>query len=730
MIKLPFRCWLPLLIILLASAPANAHNGTLALAQRLQDITLDGDLGDWPADATHYDLRFAHDGDPLTSGDDLRAYYMVGFDRDAQILYVAVDVQDDSLVPIQPPQGTYNSQDGCELYLHLRHQEWSAPVQYFFRGQNRGVYGAGSMDDFQVEVVWHNTGYRSEWRIDIGRITGEALLQPQTVIGFDLSLWDRDEDGSATWVAWSPGAGKYSDADRLGDLFLLDESIPDEDVPGILTELYNQRIEKVRLDTRLATAYQMFISGTLFTFALLHLFLFLFYPKARENLYFGLFAGGLGAGIYFEVLIALDSAFGLSFYGGPTFEINAPNMWFVAVQMVGLLLGGATLLYKLAHISPSSFFTYGVRAVYILWAVVGFFFISLVWGGDITALTAWTTDYYSYFAAANLIALALLLTEVVRLGISGWRRGDGSWIVALGFGPNILAVGRLLLERQFDYSLFYCILAFLISVSIFLARNVARTSRNLQAQLLQVEELSQRTLEQNHQIQTANRHKSEFLARMSHDLRTPMNAIIGYTRILLRRNKEVLEERQYRNLENIRTSADHLLSLINDILDLSKIEADRVDINPEEVPLAPLVDECAAAVSPMVKTGVDLQCQVEPELVLYTDPDRLRRIVMNLLSNAVKFTDQGSISLTARSLGAQVEVAVADTGIGIAEADLPHIFDEFKQVDQADGGKQEGTGLGLAIAQKSAGLLEGTIDVASQLGVGTTFTVRLPKRPA
>ena len=722
------RCWLPLLSALLWAGPSAAHNGTLALAQQIQSITVDGDLSDWPADATRYDLRFAGEGDPLNSENDLSAFFMVGYDGEAQVLYVAVDVTDDSVVRQQPPRSNWNTQDSCELYVQLQHQLWGAPVQYFLRGQQRGVYGPGSPGDVQVEVVWRDDGYRFEWRLDVERATGRPLLQPKTVLGFDLSLWDRDADGSTSWLAWSPGIGKYDDIDQLGDLFLMDASIAAEDVPAVLNDLYNQSIEKVRQDTRLATAYQMFISGALFAFALLHLFLFLFSPRALENLYFALFTGGLGVAVYFELIISLNSFFGLSLFGGPTFELNALDMWWAAVQMVALLLGGTSLLYKLAHIPPSSYFTYGTRVVYALWLGVGILFAGLVWRGGANQLTDWSTAYYTYFAAFSLVVLALLLAEVVRLGLAGWRGGDGIWIVGLGFGPNIPVVGRLLLERHFDYSLFYGLLGFLVSMSIFLARQVARTSRDLEAQLVQVEELSQRTLEQNRQIQAADRHKSEFLARMSHDLRTPMNAIIGYTRILLRRSRATLDQRQYRNLENIRTSADHLLSLINDILDLSKIEADRIDLEPEEIEVAPLVEECAAAVSPLVKSGVELHQQVEEGLALYTDPDRLRRILMNLLSNAVKFTQQGSVTLAARADGDMVEVAVSDTGIGIAAEDLPRIFDEFHQVGKPEGGGREGSGLGLAIAKKSAGLLGGTIAVASQVGSGTTFTVRLPLR--
>jgi len=236
--------------------------------------------------------------------------------------------------------------------------------------------------------------------------------------------------------------------------------------------------------------------------------------------------------------------------------------------------------------------------------------------------------------------------------------------------------------------------------------------------------------EANEQIQEATRHKSEFLARMSHDLRTPMNAIIGYTRILLRRLKGAIDDRQYRNLGNIQTSADHLLNLINDILDLSKIEAGRIDIQPEPVDLKQLATECVVSVESLVKPEVTLEPHLGDVDPIQTDGNRLRRVVMNLLSNALKFTDEGSITLSLRPVDEGLELSVADTGMGIPAEDLPHIFDEFRQVERQGGIQKEGTGLGLAIAKKSVEMLGGTITAESKVGKGTTFTLRIKDYPS
>ncbi len=228
------------------------------------------------------------------------------------------------------------------------------------------------------------------------------------------------------------------------------------------------------------------------------------------------------------------------------------------------------------------------------------------------------------------------------------------------------------------------------------------------------------------QIEEATRLKTEFLARMSHDLRTPMNAIIGYARILLRKLEGTIAPRQCQNIENIQTSAHHLLDLINDILDLSKVEVGRVEIHPEDIDLKRLVGECIAAVSPQVKEGVTIRQDLNGIETLHTDSDRLKRALVNLLGNAVKYTDQGHITISAQRQHGLVEIAVADTGAGIPAADLPHIFDEFRQVARKGQIALEGTGLGLAIVRRSVQLLGGDVRVESHEDEGTTFTLSLP----
>jgi PAS domain S-box-containing protein len=230
----------------------------------------------------------------------------------------------------------------------------------------------------------------------------------------------------------------------------------------------------------------------------------------------------------------------------------------------------------------------------------------------------------------------------------------------------------------------------------------------------------------------ANQTKSAFLANMSHELRTPLNAIIGFTRLVMRRAKDVLPAKQYENLQKILVSSEHLLSLINTVLDLSKIEAGRMEVRPAEFPLEPLLDLCLATVEPMVKADrVRLIKDVQGPLpALFTDQERLRQILINLLSNAAKFTETGSITLRVRRLGGKVELVVADTGIGIPATALELIFEEFRQVSSGAVRAHSGTGLGLAISRRLARMLDGDIAVASEEGKGSTFTVTIPVRLA
>ena len=231
------------------------------------------------------------------------------------------------------------------------------------------------------------------------------------------------------------------------------------------------------------------------------------------------------------------------------------------------------------------------------------------------------------------------------------------------------------------------------------------------------------------QLEIASRQKSAFLANMSHELRTPLNAIIGFTRIVMRRSQEQLEPKQFENLEKILTSGQQLLALINTILDLAKVEAGRVDVNPAEIQPALLLEQCMRTVEPLIKEPVTLVKGFDGELPqMLVDEEMLRQIILNLLSNAAKFTARGNIHVRARADNGSVQIAVADTGIGIAADKLESIFEEFEQADASSTRVHGGTGLGLTIARRLARLMGGDVCVESVPSVGSTFTLTLPVR--
>ena len=222
--------------------------------------------------------------------------------------------------------------------------------------------------------------------------------------------------------------------------------------------------------------------------------------------------------------------------------------------------------------------------------------------------------------------------------------------------------------------------------------------------------------------------KSQFLANMSHELRTPMNAIIGFTRLVMRRSKDVLSERQYENMGKILISANHLLSLINDVLDLSKIEAGQMEIQSVRTELAPLVQRCLETIEPLlgdkkVTLIQDLEDKLPP---LITDPNKLTQILINLLSNAVKFTESGSITVSCEKRDTGVAISVIDTGAGIPAGQLERVFEEFHQIDATSTRKHGGTGLGLSISRHLARLIGGELSVSSKAGEGSVFTIFLP----
>jgi len=297
-------------------------------------------------------------------------------------------------------------------------------------------------------------------------------------------------------------------------------------------------------------------------------------------------------------------------------------------------------------------------------------------------------------------------TEEIRLKVPFWLKA------AIGFLCLVLLmvlVGNFILKRQVD----------------------ARTSelRKLNQDMEQIiKERTAALVEAMEKAQAADRLKSAFLATMSHELRTPLNSIIGFTRMLLQGLAGPINREQEKQLGMVRSSARHLLELINDILDISKIEAQQLSLMSEKFNLRESIEKTVQTVLPMAdKKNLRLTCRIEDDINEFLgDRRRVEQIMLNLLTNAVKFSEKGSIHLHCRKEQGHLVLSVADTGIGIPPDQIGVIFEAFRQIDTGITGTQEGTGLGLNITKKLVEMMGGSIDVQSTIGAGSTFTVKLP----
>jgi signal transduction histidine kinase/CheY-like chemotaxis protein len=239
--------------------------------------------------------------------------------------------------------------------------------------------------------------------------------------------------------------------------------------------------------------------------------------------------------------------------------------------------------------------------------------------------------------------------------------------------------------------------------------------------------------EKSHQLEMASQHKSQFLANMSHELRTPLNAIIGVTEMLREDARDLKREDEFEPLDRVLGAGRHLLALINDILDLSKIEAGRMELYLESFPLAPLINDVAKTIEPMAtKNGNRIVVDCPTDLgTLHADQIRFRQALLNLASNANKFTENGTVTIAAQPQRPDgrdwIMIAVTDTGIGMTEEQIGRLFHEFSQADASTTRKYGGTGLGLAISKRFCQMMGGDITVNSMPGKGSTFTIQLPR---
>jgi signal transduction histidine kinase/CheY-like chemotaxis protein len=267
------------------------------------------------------------------------------------------------------------------------------------------------------------------------------------------------------------------------------------------------------------------------------------------------------------------------------------------------------------------------------------------------------------------------------------------------------------------------------SLNADLERNVTERTRELEEALARIEETNQQLRDTNQRLVEANRAKTEFLANVSHELRTPLNGILGFSDLLVDASFGELTDEQREFVHDIRDSGEHLLELINDILDLSKIEVGKMKIDRQDVEVpGTLRDVVAMMRSLAAKKNINLSWEVEDGIEMASlDRGMFRQLLVNLMSNAVKFTpDSGKVTIGAERDGETLRVVVQDTGIGIAAEDRAKIFQEFYQVDGSYSRKYQGTGLGLALVDRMMKLHGGSIEVASESGHGSTFTCTFP----
>jgi signal transduction histidine kinase/CheY-like chemotaxis protein len=456
------------------------------------------------------------------------------------------------------------------------------------------------------------------------------------------------------------------------------------------------------------------IFGVFAALGLLHLVLYVLLRRPIGNLYY--------------------AAFSLLFALYPLLTYLANGSERVRVSLLLERMGTSVVALSFLALVAFLYATFYQRQRRMIWGLAA---LTVVW---IAAAFLPTGSATGAAISIAIVAYAAEGTRVITMAL--WKRRDGARIIGSGFIITFTILFYIALEnlglvpRSGDL-VWYGWLGIALSSSIYLARNFARSSQGFENLSVHLEdEVKQRTVELRQatlQAEAASETKSQFLANMSHELRTPLNAIIGYSEMLTEEATDAGDDGYLADLDKIRGSGKHLLGLINDILDLTKIEAGRMELYIETFDVSKMVEDVAATVQPLLdKNANSLRVQLSPDVGLVRgDQVKVRQILFNLLSNATKFTERGVITLaTERERGTdgrdEVVFRVADTGIGMTAEQLSRLFQPFMQAEASTTKKYGGTGLGLAITKHFAEMMGGSVTVDSEPGKGTTFTVRVP----
>jgi len=358
-------------------------------------------------------------------------------------------------------------------------------------------------------------------------------------------------------------------------------------------------------------------------------------------------------------------------------------------------------------------------------------------------IVMWAYILFFYIRCVRLkrVESRLLITLIVILAIDAFRTlfeslYFGAWYTSLaGFLP-MGVYDFLISPERWVIPKFLNVLAAALIIGILLRRWLPEEEREREQQEKHVRELTE-TIEKrkraeeelvqaNIQLKEIDRLKSIFIASMSHELRTPLNSIIGFTGIILQEMSGEINKEQRKQLTLVKNSANHLLALINDVIDVSKVEAGKVELVIEEFDLTALVEEVRDSFSvAAAEKGFEVSLKIPETLVIETDERRTKQVIVNLVGNAVKFTDEGEIEINVTKKDRMAELSVKDTGVGIREEDMGKLFKAFSQITTS-GKTKEGTGLGLYLSKKIANLLGGDIKAESEFGKGSVFIFTLP----